>query len=187
MGWLRLRRVWVVPQGHEGRVETGAVGAKFLQRQDEGKESPHFSVSCTSPPSPLAHHLIPIPRRCQSPQRPPPPTAHGSLAAAALLPSTALDHEWQPSVGLPIPQTPGRGSQPWIISPAARCACVCACVCVCACAYVCGVRIWQTVPLLALSLLYLINVIYSWSSVLAGEVPSPELAMVAAQPPFFWL
>lgn len=64
---------------------------------------------------------------------------------------------------------------------ACACLCVCVCVCVCARAHMCeGVSIRQAVPLPALSLLYLIHVIYSWSSVPAGEAPSPGPALVTA-------
>lgn len=80
----------VVPKGREGRLIIGAVRSEFLQRQDEGKKSSHF-FPFPAPPTPQPH-LHPC--RCQSPQRPPPPTAHGSLAAAAALrPTTVLDHE----------------------------------------------------------------------------------------------
>jgi len=59
------------------------------------------------------------------------------------------------------------GSQPRIISPAAQCACVCVHVRVRVCE---GVRVWQTVRRPApLSLLYLINVIYLWSSAVGGD------------------
>lgn len=59
------------------------------------------------------------------------------------------------------------GSQPWIISPDAQCVCVCVHVRVRMCE---GVRIWQTMHLPAfLSLLYLINVIYLWSSAVGGD------------------
>ena len=71
------------------------------------------------------------------------------------------------------PQTPGSGRP--TLAPR------CSSGCLHACAYGGGTP--AGMPLLALSLLYLINVIYSWSSVPLGKEPSPEPAMRTAQPP----
>ena len=110
----------------------------------------------------------------QSPQRPPPPTAHTSLAAStALLPTTVFDHE---CVRPPVPLDPReRAANPG--SPRYSSGCLHAC------AYVGGEGTPAGMPLLALSLLYLIPVICSWSSVPLGKEPWPEPAMLTAQPP----
>ena len=109
---------------------------------------------------------------CQSPQWPPPPTAHASLATStALLPTTVFDHE---CVRPPVPPDPReRAANPGTSLQLGVLACVC----------VWGGGTPAGMPLLALSLLYLINVIYSWSSVPLGKEPSPEPAMRTAQPP----
>ena len=109
---------------------------------------------------------------CQSPQRPPPPTAHASLATStALLPTTVFDHE---CVRPPVPPDPReRAANPGTSLQLGVLACVC----------VWGGGTPAGMPLLALSLLYLIPVICSWSSVPLGKEPSPEPAMRTAQPP----
>ena len=89
--------------------------------------------------------------------------------------------------GLPRPPRPdpqGQGGQPWLISlPLGVRACVCVCVCGCMCVCVCWWGTPAAVPLLALGLLYLINVIYSWNSVRVGKEPSPDSAVLTTQPP----
>lgn len=82
----------------------------------------------------------------------------------------------QPSIGLPVPPDPRDRLPTQAHLTEARCACICVRMCV-----------WGGTPgrhpLLALSLLYLINVIYSWSSDPVGKEPLPEPAMRTAQPP----
>ena len=92
---VRKSRSWSVPHGQSGRglrMQGRVVAKLFLQQQGEGKDSSHCLLSCIFPASPFTH-LVLTPRRCQSPQRPPPSTTHASLASAALRPATVLDHE----------------------------------------------------------------------------------------------
>lgn len=88
--------------------------------------------------------------------------------------------------GLPRPppaQTPRDGvANPGPSRCRSMCVRACACVGACACAYV-GGGTPAGVLLPALSLFYLINVIYSWNSVRVGKEPSPDPAVLTAQPP----